>query len=192
MPTFEMSMFQENKSKWIACRQMIVEFPEYFQRKRAVLGAMALAGHIMAFFSSTLPATRDGYENSEDQNESVRYAANQLHMASTTMRENISQTQGVEIEWSESISGMAQLVAGMRERTGRMEELVERLAGIQATLDELGFLTNMSSLNAIVNATRTASSGKVFAAVAEEARKASNITRERIHHLIRQSIICPE
>jgi methyl-accepting chemotaxis protein len=180
MPIFKMSMLQENVSKWIACRRMIVEFPEYFQRKRAVLGAMALADHIMAFFSSTLPATRDGYENSEEQNESVRDAANQLHMASTTMRENISQTQGVEIEWSESISGMTQLVAGMRERTGRMEELVERLADIQATLDELGFLTNMSSLNAIVNATRTASSGKIFAAVAEEARKASNITRERI------------
>ena len=180
MPIFKMSMLQENRSKWIACRQMIVEFPEYFQRKRAVLGAMALADTIMAFFSSTLPATRDGYENSEDQNESVRDAANQLHMASTTMRENISQTQGVEIEWSESINGMAQLVAGMRERTGRMEELVGRLAGIQATLDELGFLTNISSLNAIVNATHTASSGKIFAAVAEEARKASNITRERI------------
>jgi methyl-accepting chemotaxis protein len=180
MPIFKMSMLQENKSKWIGCRRMIVEFPEYFQRKRAVLGAMALADHIMAFFSGTLPVTRDGYENSEEQNESVRDAAHQLHMASTTMRENISQTQGVEIEWSESLSGMAQLVAGMRERTGRMEELVERLAGIQATLDELGFLTNMSSLNAIVNATRTADSGKVFAAVAEEARKASNITRERI------------
>jgi len=184
MSIFKMSMLQENKSKWIACHRMIVEFPEYLQRKRAVLGAMALAGHIMAFFSSTLSATRDGYENSEEQNESVRDAANQLHMASTTMRENISQTQGVEIEWSESISGMTQLVASMRERTGWMEELMERLAGIQATLDELGFLTNMSSLNAIINATRTVSSGKIFAAVAEEARKASNITRERIKEVV--------
>ena len=85
MPIFKMSMLQENRSKWIAGRQMIAEFPEYFQRKRAVLGAMALADTIMAFFSSTLPATRDGYENSEDQNESVRDAANQLHMASTTL-----------------------------------------------------------------------------------------------------------
>lgn len=173
MPVFQMSWLQADKRVRVGFGRMLAEARETFQRKKALRGASDLAENISRSFQRALTATREGYDNAEDQDESVRAAACELQSASADMQETIDRTQGVRVEWTESLDRMAGLMARIRDRAARMRARIDDVGKIQRSLDELGYRTNISSLNAIVNADRTVENGHIFAAVAEEARKAS-------------------
>ncbi len=184
MPVFQMSWLQEDKRVFLGCRRMLAEARETFQRKKALQGASDLAENISRSFRQALTATREGYDNAEDQDESVRAAARELQSASADMQETIARTQGVRVEWTESLDRMEGMISRIRDRAARMRERIDHVGKIQRSLDELGYRTNISSLNAIVNADRTVENGHIFAAVAEETRKASLETAECIAEML--------
>ncbi len=187
MPLFQMSYLQTDKRIRIGCHRMLVELPEIFQRKKALLGARSLADKIAASLQRTLHVTRNGYENAEDQNETLYAASDELESTTDALKENISCTQNIRIEWTESLDRMDGLISGIREKTGHMAERIEHLENIQRRLFELGFQTKISSLNAIVNAGRTGESGQIFAAVAEAARRGSKDTADHIKEMLEKT-----
>ena len=187
MPVFQMSWLQVDKRVLVGFGRMLAEARETLQRKKALLGASNLAENISRSFQEALTATRDGYDNAEDQDESVRAAAQELQSASADMRETISRTQGVKVEWTESLDRMEGLISRIRDRAARIRERIDHVGNIQRNLDGLGYQTNISSLNAIVNADRTEENGHIFAAVAEEARKASVETASCIAEMLRKT-----
>ena len=176
--------FAEGTGLFPACVRLLLEAPEFFQRKKAIDNARNLASNIERSFTRSLKATDDGYDNAEEQNESVAEASDQLRSAAALMEENIGRTQGIRVEWRDSFDNMLQLISSMRSKTGHTVALIDRLGAIQEMLGELGFQTNLSSLNAIVNAEQSGESGGIFAAVAEETRKASREIQTRIEEMM--------
>jgi methyl-accepting chemotaxis protein len=165
---------------------MFVEFRETFQRAKALRGARRLADRIKASMAAALRATRAGLENAEDQTQPVQAGAGQLQKASRALRDTIGRTRGVRVEWTEGLDRLERMVARVREKFERTEGRMENLESLQGSLDALGFQTNMSSLNAIVNAARTENRGEIFAAVAEEARAAAAAIRGHIAEILHQ------
>jgi methyl-accepting chemotaxis protein len=184
MSAFKMSRLQTDRRVRIGLRRMFAELRETFQRRRALLAAQRLADRIGASLAGALRATRAGYENAEDQTQSVQGGAGRLQKAAAALREDIAQTRDVRVEWTEGLDRLDRLVSGVREKIGEMETRIGSLETIQAMLDDLGFQTNMSSLNAIVNAARTENRGEIFAAVAEEARSAAGEIRGHIDEIL--------
>ena len=184
MSTFTMSYLQKDRRVRVGLQRMLVEFRETFQRRKALRGARRLSDHIGESLGDTLQATRAGYENAEDQTQSVQGGAGRLQKAAAALRDHIAQTRGVRVEWTEGLNRLDRLVSGIRDNIGGMETRIEHLENIQAMLDDLGFQTNMSSLNAIVNAARTENRGEIFAAVAEEARAAAGEIRGHIDDIL--------
>lgn len=184
MSAFKMSQLQTDRRVRIGLQRMLAELRETFQRRRALLAVKRLADHIGASLADALRATRAGYENAEDQTQSVQGGAGRLQKAAAALRDHIAQTRGVRVEWTRGLDRLDRMVFGVREKIGGMETRIESLETIQAMLDNLGFQTNLSSLNAIVNAARTENRGEIFAAVAEEARAAAGEIRGHIDEIL--------